>query len=374
LAGTGKTTLVALLPEFLPDAEIAFATFTGQALSVLRRKLPASVPPERVTTLHKLLYKAHQVTTCELSEQVLKGKADRCQLHIGSPPCPVRVQVSFTPSPAPLDGIDLVVADEASMIPEQLWRDLASHGVPVLAVGDHGQLPPVQSSFNLMAGPRLRLEKIHRQAASDPAGAAILTVARWAREQGRVPRGQYGPGVLKIAPYEVGRAGLHPAEAGMVICATNAARCWHNQAMRSWLGRTGPPQAGDTVICLRNNWGQGLYNGQRGVLTAVSAPFDSGGEPAFTATAELEDLDAPWTGTVAGRPFGDPGFRPGSVRDRELALLDYGYALTCHKSQGSQAERVLVIEEDWPPPGDVRSRWLYTAVTRASASLTVAGW
>lgn len=374
LAGTGKTSLICCLPQFLPGIRIAFAAYTGKATSVLRRKLPGDVPPDHASTLHQLLYRACEVTVCTESDEKVREADVQCRAHAGRGwECAVRRQLSFTPAPEPLDGIDLVVADEASMIPEQLWKDLTGHGVPVLAVGDHGQLPPVRSSFNLMANPDIRLEKIHRQNSGSPSGMAILTMARWAREQGHVPPGWYGPDAVKLAmaEHEAGLAGLHPGEADLIICATNASRAGHNQLMRAWHGRSGPPQDGDTVICLRNNHGEGLYNGQRGtILTAGPVTGDT-----LRAVIELEDLLRPWSGVISALPFGDPKFQASSVRDRHVALFDYGYALTCHKAQGSQAEKVLVIEEGWPAPGtDERSRWLYTAVTRAERSLTIAGW
>ena len=91
-------------------------------------------------------------------------------------------------------------------------------------------------------------------------------MARWAREQGHIPAGWYGQNVVKIAPHEIGYAGLHPGDADMIICATNKTRQFHNAAMRAWHGRSGPPREGDVVICLRNNYDEGLFNGQRGTI------------------------------------------------------------------------------------------------------------
>ena len=366
LAGTGKTTLLGLLPEVLPRASIAFVSFTGKAVSVLASKLP---PGSRISTIHRLLYQPSVTTVCTASDGILPGKAARCAAHYREErECPVTQHVSFTPQPYPLDGLDLVVADEASMIPEQLWRDLTSHGVPVLAVGDHGQLPPVRSGFNLMADPDLRLEEIHRQAAGSP----VLAVARWAREQGHIPHGWYGPDVCKIKPHELGYAGLHLAEADLIICATNATRQYHNAACRAWHGRSGLPQEGDVVICLRNNYDEGLFNGLRGVVLDAG-PVVYHGRKELRMTIALDGGDDRWAGVVAAAPFGSTV--PPAVRDRDIALFDYGYACTAHKAQGSEAEKVLVIEEGWPDAGtEMRRRWLYTSVTRASKVLTVVGW
>jgi AAA domain-containing protein/UvrD-like helicase family protein len=376
-AGTGKTAVAALLGEVLPRVQIAYVAYTGKAVQVLRGRLDAyGATPAAVSTIHRLLYHPVAMTLCTSSGLVIPEGGRHCGPHTRNEArCPSRQQVSFTPAPDPLAGLDLVVADEASMIPERLWQDLTCHGVPVLAVGDHGQLPPVQSAFSLMANPDLRLEEIHRQSAADPSGMAILNVARWAREQGHIPHGVYGPDVVKISPHELGHAGLHPGESSMILCATNATRAWHNAAMRAWHGRSGPPQPGDVVICLRNNYEEGLFNGQRGVIRDVGESLRIGDEDAWQMTVSLDGLDEPWEGAVAATPFGAPPETAAQIRDRDLALFDYGYALTTHKSQGSQAERVIVIEEAWPPPGtEMRSRWLYTAVTRAEKALTIVGW
>ena len=50
----------------------------------------------------------------------------------------------------------------------------------------------------------------------------------------------------------------------------------------------------------------------------------------------------------------------------------FGYAITCHKAQGSQWDRVVVLDEMFGRNAEERRRWLYTAVTRASESLVIA--
>jgi ATP-dependent exoDNAse (exonuclease V) alpha subunit len=64
------------------------------------------------------------------------------------------------------------------------------------------------------------------------------------------------------------------------------------------------------------------------------------------------------------------GLIPMDIGDR----FDRGYALTVHKSQGSQARRVILFEQKsrlWE--GDLYRRWLYTAVTRAREELLIVG-
>src|SRR6185369_235022 len=149
-AGTGKTTLIAYLrqalADFEADATVGFCAYTGKATRVLQEKLrerKAMRQGDSVSTIHSLIY-----TTEEGS---------------GGAPKWIRK-----------DALErsLIVVDEASMVDEQIWNDLLSFGVPILAVGDHGQLPPVGSAFNLMANPAVRLERIFRQEAD----SAIIEV------------------------------------------------------------------------------------------------------------------------------------------------------------------------------------------------------
>ncbi len=71
------------------------------------------------------------------------------------------------------------------MVSEDIFRDLTSYGIDILAVGDHGQLPPIEGKFSLMSDPILRLEKIHRQAADNP----IINLSMQIRENGKIPKG-----------------------------------------------------------------------------------------------------------------------------------------------------------------------------------------
>jgi exodeoxyribonuclease-5 len=52
--------------------------------------------------------------------------------------------------------------------------------------------------------------------------------------------------------------------------------------------------------------------------------------------------------------------------------FDFGYCVTCHKSQGSQWNNVAVYDESYVFQED-QFKWLYTAVTRAAEKLTIIG-
>jgi exodeoxyribonuclease-5 len=55
---------------------------------------------------------------------------------------------------------------------------------------------------------------------------------------------------------------------------------------------------------------------------------------------------------------------------KEAHEFDYGYALTCHKAQGSQWNSVMLIDESHVFKKDSH-RWLYTAITRAAEQLVI---
>ena len=66
------------------------------------------------------------------------------------------------------------------------------------------------------------------------------------------------------------------------------------------------------------------------------------------------------------------------TKNRKLAnkgdLFDFGYALTVHKAQGSQAKRVVLFEERFSKmTDDMWRRWLYTGITRAESELYLFG-
>ena len=60
--------------------------------------------------------------------------------------------------------------------------------------------------------------------------------------------------------------------------------------------------------------------------------------------------------------------RIGDIVPRQAA---YGYAITGHKAQGSEWEKVLVVEENFPFDKKEHARWLYTCATRASDKLVL---
>jgi len=357
-AGTGKTTLLAYLRKALnshdDELKVAFCAYTGKAARVLADTLRSHHVARRrdtVSTIHSLIYTAVEVPGGGIAWE------RKDSLDCG-----------------------LIIVDEASMVDEPIWRDLLSFGVPILAVGDHGQLPPIGSSFNLMANPNLRLERVFRQVEASP----IIEVATLARTSGIIPVRDYGGGVRKLdrSESETGQLVDELLESWkpelLVLCGYNRTRVNLNQAIRAAQGfEFPPPSGGDRVVCLRNDRFHKLYNGMTGTIQTIYPAEDDPDGRWYWAEIDLDGEDRQFVGHVLREQFGSLESQkdvPKAPDGTTGALFDFGYALTVHKAQGSQAERVLLFEERFPKmTDDDWRRWLYTAVTRAQHELTIVG-
>lgn len=355
-AGTGKTTLIALLRKVLyqqnPKLKVAFAAFTGKAARVLQTYLQNHqllYKGDSVGTIHSLIYSVieneqHEIIGWKRKEQI---KAD------------------------------LIIIDEASMVDQKIWLDLLGFDLPILAVGDHGQLPPVAGQFNLMENPELKLTEIHRQLANNP----IIKLSVMARETGLIKPGNYGAGVRKLSKSDPESGEIidnylqNYNNDTLVLCGYNNTRIKLNNYLRSLLGfESALPQAGDRVICLRNKQQYGLFNGMIGNLQQIRDQDEN----FFVVNITFEDGQQNFEGLVVKKQFGANTALNFGRQWRALTLkaelFDFAYAITVHKAQGSQAQRVILFEERFKQMSDLDwRRWLYTAVTRAEEELIILG-
>lgn len=410
-AGSGKTTLVAQLCRALgEDVRVHFCAFTMKAASVLRaslraaglevndgRKPVAGAAAKKgypVTTIHGMLYSPNEPVWCVRSGELLgyAGSDEPRALVCGSMDCAVMSDVCPTRSEIEWSrriggpAADLIVLDEASMVSKDAWEDILSLGLPVLAVGDHGQLPPVKSAFALLArGVDLELKEITRQGKD----SAIIALAQEIRQGDAAVRGSVRYGVLDarasryVAKIRHADMGGLPRVLGdgsdpVWICGYNRTRSTWNEVLRAARGLSGGVAVGDRVICLKNTLT--TYNGQ---LARVLAVREVDGRPGVREL-ELSPEDASERAALGGAPIvvqvpvGQFGLGRTMTTDelnqrgmRGCGLWDYGYILTCHKSQGSTFSNVVVLEERLPGSDSDHRRWLYTAVTRAKFSVVI---
>ena len=363
-AGTGKSTLVkfivAALPNINPDEDVIYTSFTGKATQVLQKK-----GNKNVSTLHKLLF-----------ESIPKPDG------------------TFFRKPVEFIPYKIVIVDECSMVPKELLQRLIKYNVHIICLGDPGQLPPINKNEDnhLLDHPHIFLDEIMRQEAE----SEIINLTMNIRAGKPLTRYQ-GKEVQVLNKDELTTGMLLWAD--QIICAKNETRIALNNQMRDLLGRSGGPQDGDKVICLKNNWDiysvndNPLVNGTIGYLkdsfsTYINLPrqITSDGQPKkldiLTANF-ISDTEEDYGILNMDKQLittGVPGLdwktsykmgRNWRFQDKIPDQFTYGYAITCHKSQGSEWDNVLVIEEGFPFEKEEHKQWLYTAATRAAKKLVI---
>jgi len=342
-AGTGKTTLARHFAEHV-DGEVQFAAFTGKAAQVLRSKGALNA-----RTIHSLIYRPRG------EEAVADETTGRTTM---SPTFALNRQ-------SPIARAKLVVVDECSMVDEELGRDLMSFGTPILVLGDPAQLPPISGGgYFTEHEPDHLLTEIHRQARDNP----IIRLAMDVREGREFMRGDYGTAQV------IGREDVTQdlvLSADQVLVGTNRTRRRYNQRLRELKGFAAAyPQAGDKLVCLRNDPAKGLLNGS---LWKVMTSSRETVKPGINLLVSPEE-DDPDRGVAKIKllkaAFENPEEEIPWQQKKRFDDFDYGYALTVHKAQGSQWNDVVLFDESFAFK-DTRQRWLYTAITRAAERLTV---
>lgn len=364
-AGTGKSTLVKFIIAALaddgikPDEDVVYTSFTGKATQVLQKK-----GNKNVSTLHKLLF-----------------------THFPRP------DGTFYRRPVDSIPYKIVIVDECSMVPADLLKRLAGYSTHIICLGDPGQLPPINKDEDnhLLDNPHVFLDEIMRQEEQSEIIKLTMDI-----RAGKPLNHFVGKEVQILDKDELNTGMLQWAD--QIICATNATRTALNNQMRDLLGRGESPEDGDKVICLRNYWEciseqeQPLVNGTIGVL---KNSFNSHIRiPYFLTKGRLNQIDVVQASFEAddGSIFSNLTMDKKMILEGESTLtykenylmaknpnlrnsiplsFTYGYAITCHKSQGSEWDNVLVIEEGFPFDKEEHKKWLYTAATRAAKKLVI---
>ncbi len=342
-AGTGKTTLARHFAEDV-DGDVQFAAFTGKAAQVLRSRGAVNA-----RTIHSLIYRPRGEEMVEDEIKGTKSMAPTFSLNRQSPVAKAK----------------LIVIDECSMVDEDLGRDLMSFGTPILVLGDPGQLPPITGGgFFTEHEPDILLTEIHRQARDNP----IIRLAMDVREGRELELGDYGTSQV-IRKNDINQDMV--LEADQVLVGINRTRRRYNQRLRELKQFTTPtPQSGDKLVCLRNDPAKGLLNGSLWTVMTASKETTKPGIN-LLVTPEEEDADKGVAKIkLLKAAFESPEEEVPWQTKKRFDDFDYGYALTVHKAQGSQWENVVLFDESFAFR-DTRTRWLYTAITRAAETLTI---
>ena len=349
-AGTGKTTLVKFIISALNlDAfDVCYVAYTGKAASVLK-----SHGHKNVSTAHKLLYDSYP-----------------------------RKDGTFYHKPkSMIPYYKLIVVDEISMLPKEMWNLLLKHKIHVLALGDPGQLPPVKSEENeILKHPHIFLDEVMRQAKENE----IIRLSMEVRE-GKPLKYYSGEQVRIISPYEAS-TGLY-LWGDQVIAGTNKKRQEINSIIKEKLtGVKDIPVEGDKVICLKNSWDtvsimgrEPLVNGFIGTISNVCEdriPY-LGNQYRMMIDAEDEDFYNVYVDKqlieTGIESINEKNFSrmPKDIRS-VLMSFDYGYCITCWKSQGSEYDKVVLLaERNFPKDKELYKKYLYTGITRAKEKLVI---
>ena len=360
--GTGKTTILNGILSLLGQMQLrcVLAAPTGRAAKRL-----TEVTGEDASTIHRLL---------EASIDPQTGK----MMFVRDEGNPIKA--------------DAVIVDEMSMVDVQLLYSLLQaipQGKRLILVGDPDQLPPVGPGFPfsdmLRAGvlPGVRLVEIFRQAQK-----SLIVMNAHRVNQGQMPElkvtssdfffmrrqteEQLTSTIRDLCTTRLPKNMGIPPEQIQVLCPTRKGGVGTialNQILQQALNPASPEKKehqtgqylfreGDRVMQIRNNYdilwkkldgsavGTGIFNGDMGVITAIDTNQE-------TMTVVFDDREAQYDFA-------------------QLNELEPSYAVTVHKSQGSEYRAVILTA--WNASAYLLSRSiLYTAITRARELLILVG-
>ena len=389
-AGTGKTTItkemirrLQLFDEtihretFIEEeedfekepAEVLYAAYTGKAALVMTKH----GTPAR--TIHSLIYKL-----CDIPEEEIR----KVELELDSTDDPAKRKELLAKKrelTAPrfelnvksdLARAHLLVLDECSMVDDDMLRDIFYFKVPLLVLGDPGQLPPINGTGALIKdAPDVLLTEIHRQAKDNP----IIGFATRARNDITIPFTDGDPRARHLHKWDF--TSELAMSVDQILVGKNTTRKMMNTRMREVLGRESHlPAVGDKLICLRNDAGMHLFNGLMAEVVEVGDILDASIDLMIRTEIANPD-DEPLKVTVLRAHF-EAYINKDALDNvkwwdrRGCQEFDYGYAITVHKSQGSQWDNVLIYDDKFLAwKRKERTRWLYTAITRAAERLTI---
>lgn len=356
-AGTGKTAMTPMIHDAL-GVPIRAVAPSWKAASVLSSKMKAANVPIQATSIHALIYNFKGTKHDEECQYDAVADID-CNMDCK--------ELAFEYAPKETPGLLLV--DEASMVDQWVRRDLEQLGIPIIYLGDHAQLPPVKgTSIFGEREPDYALQTIMRQG-QDPSGLRIKDLAQIVRnrDNGWLRKAEeLGVEIARPGQYQMAGAG-HEVGSAVMLAYQNRIIDQQNRAVRHWLGRKSPLEAGDLVMTRDNDRRAGVFNGQVGRVQLVEAADFGYGEFAYMAEIRMDSGT-----TFRGRVQLGTSSLEGTQRTDGLMRISHAYACTTHKAQGSEYDTAVVTV---PSPTSFRGGqfwpFLYTSITRAKSRLVL---
>lgn len=364
--GTGKTTIMGVLGEYFRRSKIScvFAAPTGRAA----KKLSEACGSE-ASTIHRLLGVRRTINTDDEDLPDDKSGQYNSLLFAHGKDNPIICRV--------------IVIDEMSMVDTMLMRhllDATDKGTSIILVGDPDQLPSVgcgdilRDLLSCKSIPSIRLEALHRQAddGSIAANANLILEGNEPKSTGddfeiisckseeeaqetiaRLVLEHKNEDLICLTPTKNENVALGTVQLNKLIQALEV----KDDLKVLKRGQSLVLHIGDKVMQNKNDYStewidpvtgevlQGIFNGELGVISdidplkgSVTITFDEG------KTAEYK----------------------GKLLDN----IDLAYAVTVHKSQGCEFDRVIIALGKMNALLYKRSL-LYTAVTRGKMNVTI---
>ncbi|WP_342624339.1 AAA family ATPase [Pseudomonas alkylphenolica] len=343
------------------------------------------------TTVLKALYKALDTLGRPRFQMALSGRAAARMTEATQEEAMTIAGFLRNVTEAEMGSTPVVIIDEASMLDLVTFYKLTQklpEGTHLILVGDPYQLPPIGAGLvlhvlcELVTIPCTQLTEVKRQAKDSaiPAASKAIREGEWpefsADASGEVvflgcADDQIIDTVLKL--YEQDQEGtqiLSATRSCLFAGVKTINRICHGRYASE--GRhlmaenpeTGELEAtgfcvGDLLLYTANDWRRNLQNGCLGELLEV---FD------HSIKVNLGDDENPDMRLALGRAIYEGVGH--YVLDSDVDLMEHAYAITVHKSQGSQFRRVIV------PVRESRlldRTFIYTAVTRAQVQIILVG-
>jgi exodeoxyribonuclease V alpha subunit len=346
-AGTGKTTIIKAITERLEKAgeKVNLCAFAGKAAARIREACehPAS-------TIHRMLG--------------FDGKMYRTES---------------------LDGIT-VICDESSMLDSMLLAEVVQRKPKRLVlVGDQSQLPPVGRGAPFWDLLTIRPELCANLTTCYRATEAVFSAASIIRAGDRPPLSATSPGEkwtmmntgdakqTQQTILEWVDADMFDFEEDIIICARNGendsepctVRGLNKAISELILPRTEKEKfkVGDRVMNTKNVPELDFWNGSQGTIHAID--IDGG----IWIESDIPLIDKEKTTDETKPQYTNHVLFGKDIRKH----LQLAYAITCHKSQGSQFRRVLMCCFNRDNFGLLDRSLLYTGVTRTKSACCVVG-
>ncbi|MFK7978819.1 MAG: ATP-dependent RecD-like DNA helicase [Saprospiraceae bacterium] len=433
-AGTGKTTLVSFLLDWLKgikNIEPVLLASTGRAARILKQKTKAEA-----TTVHSQIYAFNVI------EEKAGKKKDAWQDKTG------QLVLNFSLKPPTTATQKLYIIDEASMLsyqPQQ-GEHIAQFGSgnvlsdflkfagknKVIFVGDPAQLPPPVgiNPFSAALAPNYLSTTFQKKVAvgslteilRQKEGGDILGLATQIRSHFKSKRfdnwetlmNQPGQGIFHPFNQQILFKRYLPllqesVTKPIIITHSNKQAFYLNQNIRTLLGNKNwfHLNEGALLMVAQNSYDVDLSNGDQVILKQVKFVEKRAGftflevtvknihdqkehktyllkEFLFRPEANLPIQDAKKLLIDFDKRARHRGHKRNSEEYKKMMMKDkflnalrakFGYAITCHKSQGGEWPHVFLNLSDTLDRlnGETRLRWLYTAVTRAQDKLDIKG-